>query len=159
MEKQYENIIIQTLNKKRSFDILIVDDDKETSEMFKDILEMRGHTVTTIYEGVKCISTCKSKTYDIIFMDYHIEDIDGVQVTDFIRDIYKTNSIIFAYTGDSTYNAIEEFKKTGMVGALVKPVDPELINNIMRTIEERKCIDRIIFNKLAKQSKGSLIMF
>lgn len=159
MENQYDSIIIQALNKKKCFDILIVDDDKETSEMFKTILEMRGHNVTTIYEGVKCISACRTKTYDIIFMDYHIEDIDGVQVTDFIRDIYKTNAIIFAYTGDSTTEAIEEFKKIGMIGALVKPVDPELIENIMRSIEDRKCIDKIIFNRLARQSKGSLIMF
>ena len=160
MQRSYlENIAIPSITKKRSYNILIVDDDFESSEMFKTLLELRGHNITTLEEGVSCISNCKSKTYDIIFMDYHIKDIDGVQLTDFIKDIYKSLSIIFAYTGDASTEAIHEFQTIGMAGALIKPISKNLLDDIMTTLEERGCVDKIIFNKLARRSKGSLIMF
>jgi CheY-like chemotaxis protein len=154
-----ENITKPSISKKKQFDILIVDDDEEASFMFKTILESRGHNVMTLKEGVSCISSCKSKIYDIIFMDYHISDIDGVQVTDFIKDIYKTSSIIFAYTGDTSSDAISQFKKIGMAGALIKPIDSDLLDNVMNTLEERGCVDKNIFAKLARKSNGSLMIF
>lgn len=154
-----DNITKPSISKKKQFDILIVDDEEDASFMFKTILEARGHNVMTLKEGVSCISKCKSNAYDIIFMDYHIADIDGVQVTEFIKDIYKTNAIIFAYTGDTSKEAIAEFKNIGMIGALIKPIDCDLLDNIMNTLEDRGCVDKNIFSKLARKSDGSFIVF
>jgi len=160
MQRGYlENIVKQSITKKKTFDILIVDDDIDASELFKSILELRGHNVVSLNEGVSCISSCKDREFDIIFMDYHICDIDGITLTDFLKDIYKTNSLIFAYTGDSSAEALNNFKKTGMTGALIKPVNMDIFNNIMSTLEERGCIDKNIFNKLVKKSKGGFLLF
>ena len=158
MERHY---YVKKLNaiKRKIYNILIVDDDKDTSEIFKSVLELRGHKVNTLHEGVSCISECKNNNYDIIFMDYHIPDIDGVQLADFIRDIYKSNSTLFAFTGDSSDNTLKQFKTIGITGALIKPIDTDLLDNILSAIENNGCIDKAFFSKLAKHSKGSLIMF
>lgn len=148
-----------TLCTKKVFEILIVDDDIDASEMFKDILELRGHHVCLINEGIQCINKCKDKQFDIIFMDYHMEGMDGVELTDLLKDLFKTDCEIFAFTGDITDDAIEQFKTIGMNGALIKPIDPKLIDNLMNSLEERQCVDKNIFMKLARKNKTSLIYF
>jgi CheY-like chemotaxis protein len=146
-------------DKRKVFKILIVDDEKESAEMFKEILELRGHNITLLNEGMDCIAKCKNKTFDIIFLDYHIGDIDGVEVADIIKDLFKNTSSIFAYTGDSTTDAINKFKETGMTGALIKPVDTDLLDQLMNSLEERGCIDKNIVAKLTRNFKNNIYLF
>jgi len=151
-------------NKRLKLKILIVDDDDNASELFKDILELRGHNVITLNEGVSCISNIQRNQYDLIFLDYHIGDIDGVDLADFIRDIFKSNALIFAYTGDNSLSAVNKFKQNGMNGALIKPIDYNLINTIMTLIENTNkintgTINKEIIGKLEKINDKSLICF
>ena len=151
-------------NKRLKLNILIVDDDENASELFKEILELRGHNVITLNEGVRCISNIQNHNYDIIFLDYHIGDIDGVDLADFIKDIFKSNALIFAYTGDNSSSAVTKFKETGMDGASIKPIDYSLINKIMVQIENinkinTKNINKEIINKLGLIKDKSLICF
>jgi len=124
--------------KKQKLNILIVDDDNNSSDLFKEILELRGHNVTTLDEGVKCISKCLNNNFDIIFLDYHIGDIDGVELADCLKDVLKTKSTIYAYTGDSTKQSIDKFKNIGMNGVFIKPININNINNVLTNIETKK---------------------
>ena len=144
------------LTRKNKLNILVVDDDDTSLELFKEILEFRGHNVTAVNEGVRCISNLQTNYYDIIFLDYHIGDIDGVDLADCIKDVFKHKSLIFAYTGDSSLNAINRFKIIGMNGALIKPLNMNLIDSIMNTIEKN---DMNIENKLKLINDESIIIF
>ena len=124
-------------NKQNKLNILIVDDDINSSELFKEILEMRGHNVITLDEGVKCISKCLYDTFDIIFVDYHIGDIDGVELTDCLKDVVKTKSLIYAYTGDNSNQSIQLFKNVGMNGVFIKPININIINKFMSELENK----------------------
>lgn len=60
--------------------VLIVDDDKNSGESLRDIIKYRGHDVTLLDEGMKFVNriggSATSDTFDIIFMDYHTNEID-----------------------------------------------------------------------------------
>ena len=161
---EYRYKTSNTYNKRIKLNILIVDDDENASELFKEILELRGHNVVTLNEGVRCISNVQTQKYDLIFLDYHIGDIDGVDLADFIKDIFKSNALIFAYTGDNSSSAVTKFKETGMNGALIKPIDCDLIDKIMNLIETSNKINTDLINqeiicKLNKINNRSLICF
>ena len=161
---EYRYKTSNTYNKRIKLNILIVDDDENASELFKEILELRGHNVVTLNEGVRCISNIQTQKYDLIFLDYHIGDIDGVDLADFIKDIFKSNALIFAYTGDNSSTAVTKFKETGMNGALIKPIDCDLIDKIMNLIETSNKINTDLINqeiicKLNKINNRSLICF
>jgi CheY-like chemotaxis protein len=126
-----------TYSIKKKLDILIVDDDTTSSELFKEILELNGYNVQTLNEGVKCISNCMRNKYDIIFLDYHIGDIDGAELADCLKDVLKTESQIYVYTGDSSPEIIQRCKDIGMNGALIKPLNTNILNNIMKIIEKK----------------------
>lgn len=131
--------------KKNKLNILIVDDDKNASELFKEILELRGHNVITLDEGVKCISKCMYNSFDIIFLDYHIGDIDGVELADCLKDVLKTQSQIYAYTGDNNPITINKFKTIGMNGAFIKPLNIMSIDSILQKIEKNNIENNTFF--------------
>jgi CheY-like chemotaxis protein len=135
MDYKY-NLEHSYINNKKKLDILIVDDDTNSSELFKELLSLRGHNVSSIDEGVKCISNCMKNKYDIIFLDYHIGDIDGVELADCLKDVLKSEALIYAYTGDNSPEAIKKFKEIGMNGAIIKPINIKTINNILIDIEQ-----------------------
>ena len=162
--KTYDYNSNNTYNRRLKLNILIVDDDDVASELFKELLELRGHNVVTLNEGVRCISNVQTNNYDLIFLDYHIGDIDGVDLADFIKDIFKSNALIFAYTGDNSVDAVTKFKETGMDGALIKPIDGDLINKIMTLLEttnkiNTETINKEIINKIKSIKNRSLICF
>jgi len=132
----YKYNLDHSYSQKNKLNILIVDDDNNSSNLFKEVLELNGYNVETLDEGVKCISNCMKNNYDIIFLDYHIGDIDGADLADCLKDVLKTKSLIYAYTGDNDPNTLKKCKDIGMNGALIKPLNINLLNNIMKTIEE-----------------------
>ena len=134
----YNYCVEHSYIKKQKLNILIVDDDTSSSDLFKEILELRGHNVTTLDEGVKCISKCLNSNFDIIFLDYHIGDIDGVELADCLKDVLKIKSSIYAYTGDNNQKTIDKFKNIGMHGVLIKPININNINNILINLETNK---------------------
>lgn len=143
--------------------VLIVDDDENTRESLKDIIESRNHDVSTIDEGLKAINRCKEEKFDIIFMDYHMNDlndefgeVNGAEIVSMLNDIYEMDTYIFAFTGDSSKKAIEEFKSNNMTGALIKPINGELIHDIFKQIEKNKNFIRPL-KKLSIKNKNLMI--
>ena len=142
---------------KRKLNILIVDDDEQSRYSMRDIIETRGHNVVTLDEGMKCVNRCSESTFDIIFMDYHINDLDGeldgTDVIRMVRECFNVESIMYAYTGDNSMNAINIFKNNNMKGAFIKPVSPELINEFL-SITENNIDDSVQLSKLSMKRKN-----
>lgn len=143
---------------KKKFEILIVDDDADIAKLLRDILILRGHTVTIVDEGPRCITHCNfiNKKYDIVFMDYHMENMNGAEVSDIIRD-KNPNILIFAFTGDNSKTAFSNFKNSGMNGAIIKPIDINTLNDMMNIIETNQVHSYL--HKLSKYKNSSLTIF
>lgn len=95
-------------------------------------------------------------------MDYHIDDIDGeigelngTDVTRLVRDCFNVDSVIYAYTGDNTTKAIEDFKFNNMKGAFIKPVEPSLITDFLK-FAEKNIDDSVQLRRLAMKKKNFL---
>ena len=148
------------LLKRKTFSILIVDDDTDIADNLKNILELRGHIVTIVDDGLRCITHCKDKKkhYDIVFMDYHMDGLDGAQVTEFIKND-KKKSLIFAYTGDDSQRAINDFKHVGMDGAIIKPIDIQSIELLMSKLELSTDLDITIIKHITQKSSRSILIF
>lgn len=131
----------------RKYKILVVDDDVYSSSVLKIILGDKGYDVTVCNNSMECVSKCMKENYDIIFMDFHMELLDGADLTDVIKNTCNNKSIIFAFTGDSSKSAFSKFKNSNMIGALIKPVDIGTIERLM-TIVENKIIKNESFNNL-----------
>lgn len=150
----------KSLLKRKIFNILVVDDDIDVADSLKTLLKSRGHNVTVVDDGLRCISHCKDKKkfYDIVFIDYHMEGLDGAQVTEIVKDDNK-KSLIFAYTGDDSQKAINDFKQVGMDGAIIKPIDINSIELLMSKLELLSFLDNSIIRNITKKSCRSILIF
>lgn len=152
--------IIKSKQHRQRFSILIVDDDELISETFGEILSNRGHNVMTVHDSASCINKCQKQKFDIIFMDFHMENVNGVDMTDLLKNVCNNKSIIFALTGDDSKKALEQFKNIGMDGAIIKPLNIDLIDKLMNTLEFKTEIDKcIIKTLLISTHKNQLILF
>ena len=150
----------KSFNKRKTFNILIADDDLDVANNLKTILELRGHNVVVVDDGVRCITHCKDKArhYDILFLDYHMQHMDGTETTEFIKSD-KKKTLIFAYTGDSSQQAIENFKQAGMTGAIIKPIDINGIELLMSKMESLNTLDTSTIKMITKKSSRSILIF
>jgi two-component system sensor histidine kinase/response regulator len=148
------------LLKRKIFSILIVDDDTDVANSLKGVLELRGHNIVVVDDGMRCITHCKDreKHYDIVFMDYHMEGLDGAQVTEIVKSD-DSRTLIFAYTGDDSQKAINEFKQAGMDGAIIKPIDIKSIELLMSKLELSVILDTSIIKNITKKSCRSILIF
>jgi len=140
-----------------SFKILVVDDDNDVAESFSEILKYRGHDVTIANGSISCLGKCQNWHYDIIFMDFHMDNIDGVDTVDLIKNVCHEKSIIFAFTGDDSSVALNKFRNIGMVGAVIKPLDIDIINKLMASLEVRNETDSRVIKNI--KSKRQLFVF
>ena len=141
---------------KKKLNILIVDDDNSSSELLKYLISARGHNVTIVDEGMICVNRCSENSFDLIFMDYHIGDLDGeltgMDITKMIREYFDTTSIIYAYTGDDTTATLNEIKNTGINGIFIKPIEPTFLNEFFSIIE-KNIDDCVKLSRLAIKQK------
>jgi signal transduction histidine kinase len=116
-----------------SAQILIVDDTALNLVMMEKLLEPLCMTIDTVTSGDQALSMVTEKPYDLVFMDYMMPYLDGVQTTQRIRALAETAETpeqkhyyqtlpIIALSGDTTPEAQEQFRQAGMQAFSEKPV-------------------------------------
>jgi two-component system aerobic respiration control sensor histidine kinase ArcB len=131
LDRRHETTYVQEIkaplmeNKKRAHHVLIVEDNPIAQTVAKSILKQMNCSAETAENGRKALDLWKANTYDLIFMDIGLPDIDGYEVTRRIRLqelTKKTHVPIIALTA----HAGDENKKrcidAGMNAVLTKPL-------------------------------------
>jgi CheY-like chemotaxis protein len=102
--------------------VLIVDDDVVTVRLLSTLLEMDGFDVVTAGRGQDVLPRVHAELPDAIMIDFHLADMDGVEVIRQIRKDPKLHTlpIIMASGLDVQIEAIS----AGASLFLAKPFDP-----------------------------------
>ncbi len=102
--------------------ILIVDDEEEILELFKDILEEEGYTVFTANNPQLALDILRNEDFDLILSDMRMPNLSGEEFLEIVRKIndYTTFVIMTAY--GTIENAVSCTKK-GAYDYLTKPID------------------------------------
>ena len=64
---------------------LIVDDSKLNLMVAQKILEKIGFSVDTVLSGEECLEKIKNNSYNIIFMDIMMPNMDGIETYNCLR--------------------------------------------------------------------------
>ncbi len=114
--------------------ILIVDDNKDITEMLSKYLEVKGFNCVTANDGLNGLNLIKKEKFHTIFLDMSMPDFGG---NDVINALEKENLLkdqrIIIFTASSITNVqIQELlKKNGVESFLKKPVQlSELIKTL-----------------------------
>ncbi|KAJ8604477.1 hypothetical protein CTAYLR_000960 [Chrysophaeum taylorii] len=68
-----------------SFRVLVVEDDASNQKLIGCILDKLGHTFHLIPDGQEALETIKTRTFDLVFMDFQMPQMGGLKATETIR--------------------------------------------------------------------------
>ena len=75
----------------RPLRILVADDSPFNQQVAAGLLELQGHTVRLAGDGREAIELYQQETFDIIFMDVEMPEIDGLAATQRIRELEQVD--------------------------------------------------------------------
>lgn len=124
-------------------DILIVEDDKDISDILCDFLRAKGYVVATAYDGNKAVSAYEKYGAKLVLLDINLPGLDGFSILSRIRRESNTPVIIASARGS------KEDKLDGLVGGaddyIEKPFDIDiLLAKIDGIFKRRYAIDELV---------------
>ncbi len=136
-----------------SIKVLLVDDEKDFTEILSERMEARGFSVEIADSGPVAINKVKEKSYDAIILDMAMPEMDGIDVLKILLKENPDLQIIFL-TGHATLEKGIEAVKLGAVDFMEKPVD---INKLLEKVNEAKTKkDFLLEKKTEKDIKDIL---
>ena len=104
--------------------ILVVDDNVTNLHLLREILEQDGHTVAVAETGQGALDylTTADPAPDVIFLDYNLGDMDGVEVLQVYQFGVRDPAPVFFLTADTSADSIARLRKTAAKGIIGKPV-------------------------------------
>lgn len=118
---------------RKSYDVLIVDDDQNMRLTLAEILAEDGYAVLTASTGEEAVEICSEHTFRLVLMDVRMPGIDGVEAFRQIRQHCIRSQIVLmsAYSNpELETTAIDE----GVLAFMPKPVEIEAINKIIAEV-------------------------
>ncbi|ADG09571.1 histidine kinase [Caulobacter segnis] len=109
--------------------VLVVDDHPINLEIAATLMSMAGYEVDQAESGGQAVDRARSTAYDLILMDMHMPEMDGLQATRAIRALpapFGTAPII-AMSADALPAQVERCYAAGMVDHIPKPVQRETL--------------------------------
>lgn len=125
------------------YKVLVVDDNLINRKVITGFLKKYRFDLTEAASGPEAVALVKENRFDLIFMDYMMPGMDGVEAVSIIRGECGENGaapVIIALTANAMEGVREKFLKLGFQDYVAKPIDKELLNEMLaRWIpEERK---------------------
>ncbi len=125
--------------------VLIVDDNKINIKIAAKTLSPYKFQIEQVLSGSECLEKIKSgNTYDLIFMDYMMPDMDGIETLKNLKELPNFNTKVIALTADAVDGAKEKFLNAGFDEYIPKPIDKSFLN---------KVINKLLDNKLVSENK------
>jgi PAS domain S-box-containing protein len=113
----------------RKLRILLAEDNRINQNFAVALLSGWGHAVHVAGNGIQAVAAMRRDDYDVVLMDVHMPELDGVQATAQIRALggAKSQVPIIALTADALTGAREAFLKAGMDDYISKPIDADAL--------------------------------
>ncbi|QGQ94305.1 response regulator [Paenibacillus psychroresistens] len=117
----------------RKLHILVAEDHQISQMLMGRILQRLGHTFDYARNGFETMELLSKKSYDLIFMDLQMPEMDGFETTE---AIWKEISVqlrpqIIAVTSGSSQTDEERCYALGMIDFINKPIKIRTIENLL----------------------------
>jgi len=118
LEKSFSNI-----SEKYPLSILLVEDNDINLKFMKLLMKQLGYNVDTAMNGMEAVCAVKEKDYDLIFMDYQMPMMNGLEASRSIRALENGQNVkIIGLSANVFKEDIEKAYMAGMDDYLTKPI-------------------------------------
>ncbi len=118
----------------KGLNVLVVDDIEICRKNLKMILESFSLKVTLVENGESALDLIKtlkpSKTFDMIFMDWKMSGMNGIETSEKILDLnLKKRPKIILLTAHSKIDIMQQAENMNLDGIIMKPANPSCLYN------------------------------
>ena len=129
--------------------VLIAEDNPTNRELLRELLEIRGYTVTEACNGQEALASVEQAPPDILLLDIGMPVLDGFAVVRKLRENPRFTSLpVVAVTAYAMQGDREKIMNSGFDGYLSKPV------NSSSLVQE---LDRLLAHSNAQSASGSTL--
>ena len=123
-----ENVSVEDI------EVLIVDDSAFSRKQIRRVLsEMGIEHFTEADSGASAIPLIENNFYDLIITDYHMPDVDGQALTDYIRNQSQQKSVpLLMVTSEGDQSVLTTVQQSGVSAICNKPFE---VNGVKSAIE------------------------
>ena len=115
--------------------VLVVDDNATNLLIAQKLLELYKLVIDTASSGKEALSKVEENQYDLIFMDYMMPEMDGVETTKALRKLdvtYCKEVPVVALTANAVYGARKELLESGFCDYVAKPIEVKQLEDVLR---------------------------
>jgi DNA-binding NtrC family response regulator len=121
----------------KDFEILFVDDDRTILSLVEEYLTAFDYRITVVDNGLKALNLIKEKDFDIVFTDFKMPDIDGLELLAVIKE-YRPATEVIMVTGHGTMESAIQAMKFGSYDYIQKPFKLDILRILIDKISEAK---------------------
>lgn len=116
--------------------ILVVDDEESLRDSMRMLLSDRYEVVFAV-DGRQAIEIAKKISPDLVLLDVHLPEIDGIEVLRQIKELDPELDVVMVTAMNTVQYAVEAIK-CGAYDYVTKPFDIEAISTLIAKILEQK---------------------
>ena len=113
--------------------VLVVDDDNLVCWALRKELSNHRLDASIAGSGKECLSAIRENRYDLVFLDIHLPDANGIDLMKPIREISPEARVVII-SGDGNFQGKERALSEGAAQYLEKPFDISLVGRIAESI-------------------------
>ena len=114
--------------------VLVVDDVKLNIDVMKGLLKNTKVRIDSAYSGRECLGLVRRNSYDLIFMDHLMPEMDGIETLNTLRqtpDSPNRDTPVIALTANAMVGAREKYSELGFADYLSKPVQSDHLEQML----------------------------
>ncbi len=117
----------------RRLRILLAEDNHVNQKIVMAMLAVAGHSVDVAANGVEAIEAVTARPYDIVLMDIHMPEMDGITATRRIRELGGglARIPIIAVTANAMKGDRERYLSAGMTDYVAKPIESDKLFEVI----------------------------
>ena len=109
--------------------VLVVDDNEINRKVVKSLLKKSQIKVSEADSGKSCIEILEREKFNLIFLDFMMPVMDGVETLNVIRNQHLCDDVpVIMLTANAVVGAKEQFLSAGFDDYLSKPIAPEKLD-------------------------------
>ena len=110
---------------------LIVDDNVLNTKVAIKAVEKYHFTVDSASSGKECITKVQNTNYDIIFMDYMMPEMDGIETLQELKKLGISLPPVVVLTANVIAGMREKYLSSGFDEFLAKPLNPKDLERVV----------------------------
>ncbi|MEV5028053.1 PAS domain S-box protein [Paenibacillus sp. LPE1-1-1.1] len=120
--------------------ILIAEDNEVNQLVLKKMLGKLGYTATTVWNGNEVIQAAAYESYDVIFMDIEMPEMNGLEAANVLKEtlIPEKYPYIVAVTANALIGDRERYLSEGMDDYISKPLSISSISSVLEKFQTSK---------------------